>query len=467
MQQKLSHRMIQSLKLLQDTNIQLEQRIQSELSENPLLEQTDVGGEELSRDVEDSAETGTAETAELDLSEEGLMSPDAFEDGFAYTYDRSSGESDGDYQEKKDYVQSLQTYDEDLEAHLLHQLRDRKISENQRLLVEFLAGSLDENGYLKIPPEEIQSITGVTSQEVDGAVDILHSLDPPGIGARSLQECLLLQIDRKKNLHPLARTIVADYWEYFEKQKTMPLSRLLEVDSRDTARAMEDIKKLDPKPGKQFFGGAGDDQVIIPDIIVKKRGRGWVSIINDVFIPDLKINEAYSDSIRDRKDEKAVKKFLREKHNSANWLMEAIQQRKRTMLKVMDAIIEHQYAFFEKGDESRLRPLTLREIADKTDLHPSTVSRVSNNKYVETPYGIFEIKYFFNSSMGGDGDVAGVQIKNRIKDLIENESAQKPLSDQKISDILKEDGYTVARRTVAKYRDQLGIPTARMRKRYD
>ncbi|MGM0443682.1 MAG: RNA polymerase factor sigma-54 [Fibrobacterota bacterium] len=466
MQQKLSPRMIQSLKLLQVNNIQLEQQIAEELSQNPFLERMDTESDE-GEELPEQEEADFDEN--LDFSEDEATGS-TLEDGFEYSYDLGGDSgSDEDYLKKREYARSLQTYTDTLETHLTAQIREKKLSERQRLLAEFLIGSLDTAGYLKIPEEEICSITGVTPDEAEEGIARIQSLEPAGVGARSLQECLLLQLERRDRATPLARQIIRDYWDEFEKMKIPAIARGLDVAQNIVSEAMEEIRLLDPKPGSEFADGGSAEHTICPDLVVIYEDHRWISIINDRFLPDLAINRSYSDRIRDR-DDKEVKRFLQEKFNSAEWLIEAVEQRKRTMLRVMDTIIDIQKDFFENGDENQLRPMTLQQIADRTDLNASTVSRVTNGKYVETPYGLFELKYFFSSSVGTDSsgrDVSSTKIRNIIKDLVEKEDQRTPLSDQKLSAALKDAGFSVARRTVAKYRDQLGIPTARMRKSYE
>lgn len=467
MQQKLSFQMIQSLKLLQATTLQLEQRIQSELALNPLLE----AQEEQYEEYEDSFETVDGDEGELRVEEDDHNLDESLEDGFAYSYDSfegNSGSGSSQSQETRDYVESIQTYDNTLEEHVSNQLDDLELNEDERLIMEFVVGSLDENGYITMDDEEIAQIAGVEEGVVDRVVEKLQTLEPAGIGARNLQECLMLQLERNNKRLTLAYQILEQQWNLFERLKIPALARKLESTPVEIQNAIEDIKQLDPKPGQQFSVSSGGD--VVPDLIVERINGKLVAVVNDRFLPNLHINQAYSDMLRRRSSaQKDVKAFIRERFNSANWLIRAVEQRRTTMLRVMDAIMERQKQFFEEGPPN-LNPLKLQDIADAVEMHVSTISRVTSNKYVQTPFGMFELKYFFSEALGqteeGD-DISTTKIKNRLKDMIGEEDKSKPLSDQKLSELMTKEGFALARRTVAKYREQLGLPTARMRKSYE
>jgi RNA polymerase sigma-54 factor len=278
----------------------------------------------------------------------------------------------------------------------------------------------------------------------------------------------MLQIERENGIQWLAYEIIENHWSLFEKHKIPALAKALDVDTIDVQDAIELIKELDPHPAKQLLGDSSS--AIIPDLLIEEVNGKLVVVINDRFIPDLKINQAYSDMLRRKSNvKKDDKQFIRDKFNSANWLIKAVEQRRSTMLKVMQAIIDRQKKWFEEGPPN-LSPLKLQDIADEIKMHVSTISRVTSNKYVQTPYGLFELKYFFNDSLGKDSDgedLSTAKIKNKLKEMIDTENKSKPLSDQKLSDLMKEEGFALARRTVVKYREQLGIPSSRMRKSYE
>ncbi len=461
--------MIQSLKLLQETTLQLEQRIMNELAMNPLLE----SDESLSTEqVVDEPGGNTDDDGDLNVSENEIDVEEYLEDGFAYNYDSSSssynGSSATDSQEKQDYMESLQVYEETLEEYLLSQLHDLHLAEEDEFILDFLISSLNEDGRLNIPQEEIATLLNIDSEAVTRNILLLQKFEPAGIGAQSLQECLSLQLKATGRNFSLANAILEDEWELFEKLKIPALAKAFEVTPSEVQSAIDEIKQLDPKPGRQFLSTKSGP--VVPDLIIEELDGELVIVINDKFLPDIRINKGYSDMLKRKSGATTnVKDFLREKYNSANWLIRAVEQRRTTMLKVMQAIVDKQDTFFKEGPPN-LNPLKLQDIADEIGMHISTISRVTNNKYVQTPYGLFELKYFFSEALGKseDGeDISTARIKNRLAEMIGEEEKKKPLSDQKLSELMTKEGFALARRTVAKYREQLGIPTARMRKSYD
>jgi RNA polymerase sigma-54 factor len=464
MQQKLSFQMIQSLKLLQATTLQLEQQIQTELAMNPLLETTE--SQELEYQDEDDVKND--DEGELDVEEDAISVDDYLEDGFEYSYD--TGVSASDSQEKQDYVESLQVYEETLEEILTKQLHELGLhNEELELVINFLIASVDERGYLPdMDLEELTEILGVSEDNLQQGIITLQSFEPAGVGARTLRECLMLQLAREGREASLAYAILDEKWKLFEKLKIPALARSFEVDQVDIQNSIDEIRELDPKPAKLYCNTS--ETVAVPDLVVEEIDGELTAIINDRFLPDLRINKAYSDMLKRKSGAgKDVKEFLREKQNGANWLIRAIEQRRTTMLRVMDAIMKKQETFFKEGPPN-LNPLKLQDIADIVEMHVSTISRVTNNKFVQTPYGLFELKYFFSEALGQteDGDdISTTKIKNRLNEMIGDEDKSSPLSDQKLSEMMTEVGFKLARRTVAKYREQLGLATARMRKVYE
>jgi RNA polymerase sigma-54 factor len=327
---------------------------------------------------------------------------------------------------------------------------------------------LDADGYLRIPMDEIAEVSGASIGEIEEAIQNIWAMEPPGIGARNLQECLRLQLAAKRTDVSLATRIISEAWDLFEKWKIPDIAKQLNIDMGEVQRAVDFIKTLHPKPGSLVAGDR--TTTIVPDLIVEKVEGEFVIMLNDRSTPMLHINKSYAKMLsRGSVVKKDVKNYVREKLNSAAWLVRSIEQRRTTMLKVMHAIVQRQRDFFEKGPP-HLNPLKLQDIADMIEMHISTVSRVTSNKYVQTPHGIFELKYFFPEAMGQDAqgdDVSSETIKNRLRELVGGENSKKPLSDQKISDILSRENLKVARRTVAKYREQLRILPARMRQKYD
>jgi RNA polymerase sigma-54 factor len=304
-----------------------------------------------------------------------------------------------------------------------------------------------------------------TAPEGDEMLRIVQSLDPPGVGARNLRECLMLQLKDAGLEHSVPYRLVRDCFEELIAHRWSEISKRFGIAPSDVQRAADEIAKLDPKPGLLY--SAGTDNYIIPDLIVDKIDGRYHVFLNDANLPRLKLSKAYQEIARDKKKfDGESKEFISSKLNSANWMIQAIEQRRQTMLKVMNYIVDRQRDFFEKGVQF-LKPLTLREVAEVINMHESTVSRVTNEKFVQTPRGVLPLKFFFSSGLSTtDGeDVSARGIKDQIQKLVQGEDAKNPLTDQAIVNILKKGGVNIARRTVAKYRDQLGVLSARMRKR--
>ena len=382
-------------------------------------------------------------------------------------------------------------YQQTLEEHLTKQLTEKNIPEKLQLIVQFIIGSLDADGYLRLSVADIAEFTGTSVFDIEEALYIVQTMDPPGVAARDLRECMMLQL-RARGLHEsLAYIIIDKEWDLFERMRIPDLANRLIKDknnaddalklspkdqqsakNRTIQEALELLKTVNPKPGYQF--SSDKSSTIIPDLIVEKIDDKYVVMLNDRSIPSLHISNAYAKLLKRGSSAKGdVKKYIREKFNSATWLIRSIEQRKNTMLRVMYAILERQQDFFEKGPPN-LHPLKLQDIAEMIEMHISTVSRVTSNKYVQTRHGIFELKYFFTEAISQDGggtgsggeDVSTERIKNRIHEMIEHEDNTQPLSDQKIAQELEKEGMPIARRTVAKYREQLKILPARLRLKY-
>lgn len=463
LQQKLSFQMIQSLKLLQVNALQLEQMLRTELEMNPVLEShedlQDIQDEEQHNDeADDSSEDGDLEVGEDEIDWEEYL-----EEGFDLGYSRSE-ETEPD----REHREATVAYQVSLEEHLTRQLAERKLSRKRSLLVQFIIGCIEPDGYLRVSMDQIADATSTNAFEVEEALNIVQNMEPAGVGARSLRECLLLQL-RRRGLHDsIAIRIVSEAWGLLERLRIPEIATRFGVTPAVVQSELEVLKKLSPKPG--YLVSAERPQTIVPDLIVREVEGKFVVTLNDRSIPSLHISRAYVEMLkRGSKVKKDVKKYIRDKFNGATWLIRSIEQRKSTMLRVMYAIIDKQKEFFEKGP-SNLAPMKLQDVADMVGMHISTVSRVTSNKYVQTPHGIFELKYFFTEALGQqpDGtDISTARIKNRLRELVEGENTGKPLSDQRLSDILGREGLKVARRTVAKYREQLKILPARLRQKYN
>jgi RNA polymerase sigma-54 factor len=463
LQQKLSFQMIQSLKLLQVNTLQLEQLIRNELQMNPVLEAAEeVEEEQETPEAEDEKKEDKAEE-ELEVKDDEIDWEEYLEEGFDL-----GGKMNEEKESGEQRWEPTPVYQTTLEEHLFNQLSEKTLPENTKLLIQFIIGCLSSDGYLRFTVDDIVEATHATPDEVEDALAFVCRMDPPGIGARNLQECLVLQL-RAKNLdHSLTMRILSEAWDLFEKLKIPDIARQLGVSNKDVQDALDIVKTLTPKPG--YLINPERPATIIPDLIVEKVNGQFVVMLNDRSIPSLRISKAYAEMIkRGSTVKKEVKDYVREKLNGATWLIRSIEQRQNTMLRVMYAIIERQQDFFEKGPPN-LSPLKLQDIADMVSMHISTVSRVTNDKYVQTPHGVFELKYFFTEGISreSDGtDVSSERIKSRIRELVDGESAQRPLSDQRIAEMLSKEDLGVARRTVAKYREQLKILPARLRQKYE
>ncbi|HEY9514535.1 MAG TPA: RNA polymerase factor sigma-54, partial [Gemmatimonadaceae bacterium] len=386
--------------------------------------------------------------------------------------------------EEKEYFEPVTVDTRDLSDHLLDQVSLLDLTPRQVVLADEFIGNIGEDGYLSCAMEDIRE--GVNDMIVKHAEDtgrsldnlplyseaeleemlrIVQSLDPPGVGARDLRECLLLQLREAGLEQSVPYRLVHDCFEELINHRWSEISKRFGISPGDVQKAADEIAKLDPKPGL-IYSSSGDNY-IIPDLVVEKIDGQYHIFLNDTNLPRLKLSRAYQEIARDKKKfDGENKEFISNKLNSANWMIQAIEQRRQTMLKVMNFIVDRQRDFFEKGVQF-LKPLTLREVAEVISMHESTVSRVTNEKYVQTPRGVLPLKFFFSSGLSTTGgeDVSARGIKAQIQKLVADEDPRHPLTDQAIVNILKEGGVQIARRTVAKYRDQLGVLSARMRKR--
>ncbi|CAM3920280.1 RNA polymerase factor sigma-54 [Mesobacillus thioparans] len=357
---------------------------------------------------------------------------------------------------------------ETLEEYLHAQLNSLKASPEEKLILPVLIENIDENGYLKMDRDDLAKRFGVDEEFIDSAYFKLQSLDPAGIAASNLQECLLLQLTRQKRTpaNQLAITIIRDHFLLFAEKKWKALAKMLNIELKDIQKVHDEIQKLNPKPGSSFQ--RGKPAYIIPDVVVKREGEELSVSVYDALIPKVSFNDGYYQQLSQHKDQE-VNKFLQEKQGDYQWIRRSLEQRKETLMKVSLKIIEKQPGFFLKGP-SHLYPMTMREVADELEIHESTVSRTVREKYMQTPGGTYELKSFFTSGIATtENDQASSQtVKAAIGNYIKEEDKRKPISDQAIVEMLEDrEGMVVSRRTVAKYRDQLGIPSSSKRKRFD
>nr|WP_309101214.1 RNA polymerase factor sigma-54 [Fredinandcohnia onubensis] len=361
-----------------------------------------------------------------------------------------------------DYIEKKETT---LYEHLLTQLSYMKVNNEKKRTMEYIIQLLDSNGYLYFPEEEIAKDLNTDTETIESAIHFIQSLDPIGVGARSLQECLLLQLRKLPKRNSLAETIIQDYFEEFAEKSWKEIAKQLDVKLFDIQQIFDFIQTLQPRPGAAFHGG--EAQYIVPEFDIQVENGVVIMNMHDSYLPKVSLNLQYYQHFLQEKDSQ-TQSYLQEKVDQCQWIMRSLEQRKLTLQNVMNEIINRQMDFFLKGP-AHLKPLIMSEVAQSLDIHESTVSRAVKDKFVQTPYGIFEMKYFFsrNIQTTGSTDTSSTQVKNVLKQLVDEENKQKPLSDQEIVSILKEEhGILVSRRTIAKYRDQLNIPSSSKRKRY-
>jgi len=453
----------QALKLLQMPAIELQQMLKQEIMENPLLEEVEDYLETQEEEQAENAKEDSKEKSESDGSgdEESIDWGEYFQNGFEIGY--GLGE-----ETQEEFFERVPIAKRSFTDQLISQLRIATEDERTLDIGDYIIGSLDESGYLTCELEEVAATFRVPVEEAERVLSIIQTFDPPGVGARNLQECLLIQLGARGLQDSLAAKIIKDHFNDFKQKKYLEIGKKLKIPVQEIQNQSKIISTLDPKPGLELM--AGDPQYVIPDLVVEKVDDKYVVYLNDKNIPRLRISQAYQEELlKDNKDGgvKETKEFIQSRLKSAKWLIQTIEQRRRTMVKVMECIVEKQRDFFERGT-AFLRPLTLQQVASEINMHESTVSRVTTNKYVQTPRGVFELKFFFSSSLGTqDGsEISAKSAKDKIRRIIDREDPRNPLSDQKIADILKSGGLNIARRTVAKYREQLNILPARMRKQY-
>jgi len=469
---RINPRLYQAMDLLYMPLLDLQQHLKQELLGNPFLELLEPEEETEAPAPEQKAEE-KEKSGDDEPDWEAILMDDRTEHGVP------SGTLGG----ATEYVEPVSVESKDLIDHLRDQTRMLDLTPRQQLLAEEFLGNIGEDGYLQATLEEIVkganqllqeyeaeseldlNVAPYTLAEAEAMLRIMQQLDPPGIVARNLRECLVLQLENQKRTDTLVYRLVKDAFDDLIAHRWSDLGKRFGLAPEEVQRAADELARLDPKPGLQH--SAGDDAYIIPDLIVEKIDDKYHVFLNDGGLPRLRISRTYQDIARDKKKyDTESKEFINQRLNSAHWMIQAIEQRRQTMLKVMNFIVDRQRDFFEKGIEF-LKPLTLREVADVISMHESTVSRVTNEKYVQTPRGLLPLKFFFSSGLTtttGE-DASARSIKAQIQKMVDDENPKDPLTDQQIVQMFEQRGVKIARRTVAKYRDQLGILPARMRKR--
>jgi RNA polymerase sigma-54 factor len=469
--QKLYPQQIQLMKLLQVPTMELEQRIKEEIEENPALEE---GREESDEDnYEDDHDSD-------DYDDQQDFDINDYLDEDLPQYKTSVSNAGKDQDEKAVPISGGTSFHEILAS----QLMLRKLTEKEKVIADNIIGNIDDDGYLR---REIEAIVDdlafsqnvmTTEEEVEDVLFIIQDFEPAGVGARDLRECLLLQLERKHHGNIAtytAKKILEKSFDEFTKKHYQKIKAKFEINDEDLKEAIDEIVNLNPKPGNSLKESTNSKNIqqIIPDFILTEEDGELSLSLNSRNAPQLKVSKTYENMLRGysegakrTKSDKEAVQFVKQKLDAAKWFIDAIQQRQHTLLYTMRAIVDYQHEYFLSGDDTDLRPMILKDIADVVEMDISTISRVANSKYVQTPYGIMSLKYFFSESLSTDSgeEVSTREVKKILQDAVDAENKNKPLTDQKLTDLLKEKGYKIARRTVAKYREQLDIPVARLRK---
>ncbi len=483
--QKLSPQQIQLMKLLQVPTANLETRIKEELEENPALELDDEKHEDDGTELKDEFN----ETTDDNNNEEADGSEDEYDNIDISEYVQEGDDEVADYKLRDD------NYPEEDEGRqlpfktetsfyesLLDQLGLLRLEEKEQTIAEQIVGSIDEDGYLRRETSAIvddlafrQNIIA-TEDEVEDIIKQIQQFEPAGVGARDLQECLLIQLNKQKaegKKVDIAIKAITKYFEEFTKKHYEKIQRGLNITDDQLKDVMQQIIRLNPKPGGNVGEVNKAENYVVPDFFIINNGGKLELTLNSRNAPELRVSEGYRDMLKeydrgakkDKRQKEAVL-FIKQKIDAAKWFIDAIKQRQHTLLSTMDAIMHHQYNFFLTGDETEMKPMILKDIAEKTGLDISTVSRVANSKFVQTEFGTYRLKFFFSESLSTDSgeEVSTREVKKILSDLIADEEKKQPLSDERLTELLQEKGYNIARRTVAKYREMLNIPVARLRK---
>jgi len=473
--QKLSPQQIQLMKLIQLPTQAFEQRIKQELEENPALE----SGKETSDDLDDDFDNTKDEYDDNEsIAAEDINVDDYLSDDEVPDYRTQTSNYSADDEEKNIPYASGTSFTQ----HLKNQLNTFRLDDEQRDIAEFLVGSVDESGYIRRPLSDIMDDLAftqniyTTEEKIEQVLMVVHLLDPAGVGSRNLQECLLIQLKRRTQ-NPsiaLASEIIDKAFDQFTKKHYKKLLHKFDITEVQLKDAIEEIERLNPKPGGSYAGNTRMVEHVVPDFAIRIVEGELELTLNGRNAPELHVSREYNNMMQGYKEAKDKSKsqkdavqFIKQKLDAAKWFIEAIKQRQQTLFVTMSSIMHYQKEYFLTGDERKLRPMILKDIADEIEMDVSTVSRVANSKYVDTPYGTKLIKEFFSESMTNDQgeEVSTREIKKILETVIEDEDKKKPLTDEKLAKILKEKGYPIARRTVAKYREQLDFPVARLRKK--
>ncbi|MEO6996077.1 MAG: RNA polymerase factor sigma-54 [Lacunisphaera sp.] len=466
----LAPQMRQSLKILQVAALDLRATIQEELQSNPTLEEMPMDDVSLEKAAEHNDDKGTPSDdsrEELDFSKDFQVLEKIGQDWHDHMSDTGGvRQSSTEDEERRQHFFDSLTTETSLQQHLMQQAEMADHPGDILEALRFLVGSLDDRGYLTATLSDLALLASLPLKTMQQASLLLKTFDPPGIGAENLSDCLLIQLAQKGRDKSVAARIIRDHLALLIRRRIPDLARKTGLPNETIQEAIEEIGTLDPAPGRRFADDA--NRVVVPDVTVEKDGDEWKIILNHDYIPRLRLSNTYKDLIAKGRLSKQESDYLREKLRSGKFIINAIEQRQRTIERITNEIIKHQHEFFEEGI-SKLKPLTMTQIADIIGVHETTVSRALANKYMQTPHGVFEMKYFFTSGYQSDAgiSVANTSVKEMIADIIAGEDPGKPLSDQEIVGLLQAKGLSIARRTVAKYREELGLLPSNLRRRYD
>ena len=483
----LAPQLQQSLALLQAPTLELKALVEAELQQNPVLEE--IPEQDLDQAEKISGEDGETPTV-TDYAEppEDVKFDSATDketpepgDDFQAEFDKlvqldqdwrdhfsaagTPGRASTEDEEKRQFLFDSLTAETSLAQHLVEQLRDTKLSEEERAIAELIIGNIDDYGYLTLPAEELAASTSLATEKILEVLKVIQTFDPIGVGARDLRECLMLQMDRAGLDGSLEYLIVRDYMEALGKRRIPEIARGTNTSLDDVQEAITRIGRLDPRPGRAFLSVT--EQYVAPEVFVVKNGDEYTVTTNDEQIPHLRISNVYKDLMAGGADNAEVKNYIREKIRAGKFLIKSLHQRQTTIANIGREIVKRQREFMENG-LSHLRPMTMSQIADVVGVHETTVSRAVSGKYIETPQGVFEMKYFFTAGLQttGGSDVSNASVKDMVAEIFKAENSTKPLSDQEVVKMLTDKGINIARRTVAKYRDELGILPSNLRKVY-
>ncbi|MCQ4635348.1 RNA polymerase factor sigma-54 [Anaerovorax odorimutans] len=458
--------LIQAIQILQFNTQELDSYVQEQLLTNPVLEQ----GASAPGDSQEHREQESEGREETSASEKN--DHDSEIDWKEYLKDRQYDDISyrqweyKDPEEKENSYEQYTTYDVTLPEHLMFQLQFASHKKGCRNVGRYIIESLDENGYMTLTVEEISKVTGVPEDKIEEVLDIIHTFDPAGVGARDLRECLLIQMEHQGMLTDEYETVINEHLEDLAANRLGAISKSMGIPVKEIQEMADVIKSLEPKPGRQFATQT-DTRYIVPDVLVERVDDDYVVTVNDSSTPHLMVSSYYEKLLGEAEKDSNLSKYLTDRLNSAVWLIKSIDQRKQTIYNVVKAVVKYQKEFFDKGSKY-LRTLTLKQIAEEVGIHESTVSRSINGKYLQSPMGVFEIKYFFSGGVAGDqGEgISSKSIKSFIKEIVDSEDPKSPHSDQDMVKMLKDKGIDISRRTVAKYRDEMNILSSSKRRRY-